>query len=70
MPYHTEEQKLFQVGLATDEVAVLRLLRKAYQAQRLQEQTPENKGLEFARWLYLQGRIREDMQQWSRSKGS
>jgi hypothetical protein len=46
------------------------LLRKAYQAQRLQEQTPENKGLEFARWLYLQGRIREDMQQWSRSKGS
>ena len=63
MPDKVEEQKLFQAGLTTDEVAMLRLLRKACQVGHLQEQTPENKRLEFVRWLYLQGRIREDMQQ-------
>jgi hypothetical protein len=58
------QRKTFQGGNRSSPwvIAWLRLLRKACQAHHLQEQIPENNRLEFARWLYLQGRIREDMQ--------
>ena len=56
-PTLIEVRNLAHAGFSGDEIAGLLRVKGLYQRGAYHETTPEYRRLEFARWLYQQGRL-------------
>jgi hypothetical protein len=56
-PAITDDQQLKLEGFTREQIAGLIKVRALYQRGAYHEANPEQKRLEFVRWLYLQGRL-------------
>ena len=57
IPSLTEVQNLAHAGFSGEEIAGLFTVKRLYHQGAYDEATPEYRRLEFARWLYQQGRM-------------
>jgi hypothetical protein len=56
-PAITDDRQLKLEGFSREQIAGLIKVRALYQRGAYHEANPEQKRLEFVRWLYLQGRL-------------
>ena len=56
-PILMEIRNLEHVGFSREEIADLFRVKALYERGAYYEATPEQRRLEFIRWLYLQGRL-------------
>jgi hypothetical protein len=56
-PSLTEIRNLEYVGFTSEQIANLFRVKALYQRGAYYEATPEQRRMEFIRWLYLQGRL-------------
>jgi hypothetical protein len=56
-PTITDDRQLKLEGFSREQIAGLIKVRALYQRGAYHEANPEQKRLEFVRWLYLQGRL-------------
>ena len=56
-PTMTDVRQLEQVGFSNEQIAGLFRVKALYQQGVYHEATPEQRHLEFARWLYQQNRL-------------
>jgi len=57
IPTTSEIWNLEHVGFSSEEIASLLRVKALYQGGVYHEATPEQRRLEFVRWLYRQGRL-------------